>query len=106
MSTASGMPENMTILTDHRNHTYYSQHVAFLRKIHQVIDHQVVTKAMERSSQKHVAFGATKMYKDFDRQDIHIHNHVHDRNMSVNKIIHKRELNNGNKIIKFNTNER
>ena len=109
LSKDAGLPEQtINIMTDHRHHnrknSEHSQHVTLGEKTHQVIDHQHITKAMDKCPQRHETVGVKRMYDEFDTVGIHINKHVHDRNLSVNKVIRERESAFGRKTI--NTNER
>ena len=105
LSQNAGLPPNtLNIMTDHRHHnrknSNQSQHVTLGEKTHQVIDHQIINKEMDKCSQRHEAMGAKLMYDTFDNLGIHVNKHIHDRNLSVNKIIRERGAST------INTNER
>jgi hypothetical protein len=100
--------DGITIMTDARQacrkNLHYTDHVALGHRLHQVIDIQHVTKADDPCSQRHELAGCKRMYAALDARGIHVENHVHDRNVGVNKIIKLREQENGQAT--RNTNER
>jgi hypothetical protein len=86
----SASPEGkLTIMTDARHacrkNSFHSDHVALGVRTHKVINIQHINKDDERCSQKHELVGFERMYKDFEENNVNVMNHVHDRNLSVNK---------------------
>ena len=83
--------DGISIMTDARHqcrkNSFYTSHVALGQHTHKVLNIQNVNKIEERSSQRHEIVGCEKMYEDFDRRDVKVNIHAHDRNMSVNKVI-------------------
>ena len=81
----------ISIMTDARHqcrkNSYHTDHVALGQYTHKVINMQHIDKEQERCTQKHETIGCEQMYEDFQRQDITVSVHSHDRNLSVNKVI-------------------
>ncbi|MEW8546818.1 MAG: hypothetical protein AB2693_25165 [Candidatus Thiodiazotropha sp.] len=83
--------DGISIMTDARHqcrkNSYHTDHVALGLHTHKVVNIQHIDKEQERSTQRHETLGCEKMYEDFERQNVKVNIHVHDRNMSVNKSI-------------------
>jgi hypothetical protein len=54
---------------------------------HRVVDYQHVTKLDDNCSQRHEMVGCCKMYDKFQDRGTKIANHIHDRNVSINKLV-------------------
>lgn len=79
-----------------RKNSYHTDVVGIGQKSHKVVGIVHVTKDEEISSQKHEALGTRKMYEYLDGRGIHVNDHAHDRNTSINKIIRDRNSNTTN----------
>ena len=83
--------EGVDIITDARHgwrkNAAQSDVVALGNITHKVVNIQTVTRSDEPISQRHELVGVKKMYKDFDRQNVKVRIHGHDRNSSVNKYL-------------------
>jgi hypothetical protein len=83
--------KGLVIMTDARHgcrtNSIHSDVLALGYNTHKVIGYSHVNKQDEPSSQKHELFGVKKLYEDFERRDLSVYEHVHDRNTSVTKYI-------------------
>jgi hypothetical protein len=70
--------------------------VAVGQLTHKVIAIEHVTKQEERSSQRHETVGTSRMYDNFAAKGVVVRDHAHDRNVSVNRQIKERGVNNSN----------
>lgn len=65
--------------------------VAIGLKSHKVLQHVHVTKEDDQVSQRHEKNGTEQIYNALDQNDISVRIHVHDRNMSINKLVRDRD---------------
>ena len=86
--------DGISIMTDARHqcrkNSYHTDHVTLGQHTHKVVNLQHITKTQEPCTQKHETIGCSQMYEQFDRRNIKINVHAHDRNMSVNKTVRTR----------------
>ena len=93
-SQDAGM-SGISIMTDARHqcrkNSYHTDMVALGCLTHKVVNKQHISKKDENSSQKHEKLGVERMYADFEKADIVVEEHVHDRNNTVNKSVREKE---------------
>jgi hypothetical protein len=84
----------ISIMTDARHgcrkNSHHTDHVALGQVTHRVLDYQHVTRTDDNCSQRHETIGCSRMYTKFEERGVTIENHIHDRNMAVNKMIKAR----------------
>ena len=84
-----------------RKNSEHTDVVALGMNSHKVVNHQHITKKDDDTcTQRHELIGVQRMYNDFDKLDIKVVDHAHNRNLSVNK--HLRE----NRTETHNSNDR
>ena len=76
-----------------RKNSYHTDVNALGNLTNKVVGYQHVTKHEERSSQKHEVYGTKMLYADFQRKNIQISVHSHDRNASVSKYLNDNQQN-------------
>ena len=59
-------------------------------KTHKVLRCEHITKCDDPVSQRHETLGTKRMYDFFDQESIPIRIHVHDRNLTINKMVKDR----------------
>jgi hypothetical protein len=65
---------------------------------HKVLCHQLVTKTDDAVTQRHETVGTRAVMDMFDEKNIGIHMWIHDRNMSINKLVNDRYIINQNDL--------
>lgn len=98
--SAGGEVRGISVMTDARHasrkNSYHTDHVTVGRKSHKVLNMQHLTKEDDVCTQRHEALGCRRMYSDMEAVGVDIAEHVHDRNMSVNKFVKTRGVRNVN----------
>ena len=89
--TNEATSKGIGIMTDARHacrkNSFHSDVLALGINTHKVVGHVHITKDEERSSQKHELYGTKRLYENFERQNVKILEHAHDRNMSISKFL-------------------
>lgn len=83
--------DGITIMTDARHgwrkNAKDSSIVAIGEKTHRVIKCEHVTKQDDHVSQRHEKIGTERIYEFLDEQGVDVNVHIHDRNLSINKLV-------------------
>ena len=94
MKATENVPVNsrtIDIMTDARHacrkNSFHSDITALGQRTHRVVNYQHITKQDDICSQRHEMVGTRKLYAEFDRDNITIRVHSHDRNASVSKFL-------------------
>ena len=99
LSERSGV-EGISVMSDARHacrkNSYHTDHVTLGQKSHKVVDLQHVTKENDVCTQRHEKLGCDMMYDAMNTSGVSIDEHVHDRNVTVNKIIKQKGVRNVN----------
>ena len=79
------------IMTDARHacrkNSYHTDVSALGQLTHKIVGYVHVTKEEERSSQRHELYGTKKLYENFQRRQVNVGVHSHDRNSSVSTFL-------------------